>query len=310
MLDRNLNLSDSLETFTALASPVRLQILRLLALGPRNLKTLAAEVGLSNAILTFHVRKLEEGGLVTSQRVLEGKAHHKVCRLAVDRLVLELMPPGAADPCHEIEVPVGHYTDIVALPTCGIATREKVIGKFDDPRYFLDPDRVNAGILWFGGGHVEYRIPNHLLRSQEPTSLEITMELGSEAPGVNSDWPSDLVFILNGLKAAEWTCPGDFGDRRGQYTPSWWNPGVGQYGVRKVLRINTAGTWLDGEKTCDRTLVDYDLRQPLWTFRIAAPVDAVHAGGLTLYGGGFGNYGRDLLFRLMWKPLPPPVPLR
>jgi predicted transcriptional regulator len=310
MRDLNLTLADGLPAFTALASPVRLQILGLLARGPRDLSTLAAEVGLSNAILTFHVRKLEEGGLVTSERVLDGRAHRKVCRLAVDRLALELAPAPDAEPCHEVEVPVGHYADIQAEPTCGIATVDRVLGSFDDPRTFLDPDRFKAGILWFGSGFVEYRVPNQLLRSQEPTSLEITMELGSEAPGVNNDWPSDLVFRLNGVDAATWTCPGDYGDKRGRFTPAWWPPEVGQYGVRKVLRVDDQGTWLDGQKVGARGLGDYDLRQPTWRFQIAAPADAVHPGGLTIYGGGFGNYGRPLVFRLAWRPLSPPPAIR
>lgn len=307
MPDLNLSLATSLTAFTALASPVRLHILSLLGQGPRNLKTLAAEVGLSNAILTFHVRKLEEGGLVTSERVLEGKAHHKVCRLAISRLTVDLSD-SVPEPCHEVVVPVGHYSDIRADPTCGIATRDRVIGRFDDPRYFHDPERVNAGILWFGGGHIEYRVPNHLLRSQELTALEVVMELGSEAPGINADWPSDQEFWVNGVLAAGWTCPGDFGDRRGRFTPAWWNPGVGQYGVRKVLRIDALGTWLDGLKASELTLEDYDLKRPALTFRIAAPSTGVHPGGLTLYGGGFGNYGRDLLFRMTWRPLPPKAP--
>lgn len=306
MAEKTLNLDDALVTFTALASPVRLHILRLLAQGPRDLSTLAAEVGLSNAILTFHVRKLEEGGLVTAERVLDGRAHRKVCRLALDRLTLELQGPVAAEPVWEVEVPVGHYADIQATPTCGIATPDRVLGTFDDPRTFLDPDRFKAGILWFGSGFVEYRVPNQLLKSQEPTSVEVTLELGSEAPGVNDDWPSDLVFSLNGVDAGGWTCPGDFGDRRGRFTPAWWPPEVGQYGVRKVLRIDDQGTWLDGQKVGPRGLGDYDLRQPTWRFRIAAPADAVHPGGVTIYGGGFGNYGRHLLFRVAWRPVSPP----
>ena len=49
----------------------------------------------------------------------------------------------------EVSVPVGHYTDFEAFPTCGIATTQKMIGHYDNPTYFLDPERVHAGILWF-----------------------------------------------------------------------------------------------------------------------------------------------------------------
>ena len=48
------------------------------------------------------------------------------------------------------------------------------------------------------------------------------MELSSEAPGVNSNWPSDISFCLNDESIGIWTSPGDFGDVRGIFTPDWW----------------------------------------------------------------------------------------
>lgn len=87
---------------------------------------------------------------------------------------------------------MGHYTDLAASPTCGIATTEKLIGYYDDPRYFLDPQRVDAGILWFAKGYVEYKVPNYLFMDQTVQEIEISMEIGSEAPSVNEKWPSDI----------------------------------------------------------------------------------------------------------------------
>lgn len=89
-------------------------------------------------------------------------------------------------------MPVGHYTDLEASPTCGIATTEKLIGYYDDPRYFLDPQRVDAGILWFAKGYAEYKVPNYLFMDQTVQEIEISMEIGSEAPSVNEKWPSDI----------------------------------------------------------------------------------------------------------------------
>jgi predicted transcriptional regulator len=97
-------------------------------------------------------------------------------------------------------MPVGHYTSFDVHPICGLATREKLIGQFDDPRYFLDPERVNAAILWFGQGFVEYKTPNYLLPSQQPEELEISFEIASEAPGANDQWPSDIRFYLNDVR--------------------------------------------------------------------------------------------------------------
>lgn len=55
---------ESLPVYEALASSVRLHMLRLLAENPMNVKELAAAVNLSSAIMTMHVRKLEAAGLI------------------------------------------------------------------------------------------------------------------------------------------------------------------------------------------------------------------------------------------------------
>ncbi len=291
-----------LPVYEALASSVRLKIIQLLSKKSMNIKELAGELGLSSAIVTMHVRKLEEAQLIKSQRIHSNGALHKVCSLAVERLEVQF-PQEAVNHAkvHEFSLPIGHYTDFSITPTCGIATVEKLIGYFDDPRYFLDPERVNAGILWFTQGFVEYRVPNHLLSVQTPVALEITMELGSEAPGVNSNWPSDITFFFDTILLGQWTSPGDFGGSRGKYTPEWWSLGVGQFGLLKVLRIDASGTYMDGRKISGTTLGELDIRQKQWTFRIAVLAEAEHPGGVTIFGSGFGNYNQDILFRLYYN---------
>lgn len=291
----------SLPIFTALGSPVRLRILELLAQRPMNVKDLADALHLSSAIMTMHVRKLEEAKIISCTRMTTNGGVQKLCSLAADTIEIEL-PSSKMETrqVHEFSVPVGHYTDFSAAPTCGLATTEKLIGHYDDPRYFLDPERVHAQILWFTEGYVEYKVPNYLLDGQEPESLEISMELGSEAPGVNSTWPSDITFYLNQIRLGSWTSPGDFGGKRGKYTPSWWSQHVGQYGLCKSIRINKTGAYIDGKKLSDNGLDHLDIRQKYWTFRIAVLPDSKHVGGVTLFGRGFGNYNQDIRFRLYY----------
>ena len=69
----------------------------------------------------------------------------------------------------------------------------------------------------FTNGFVEYVIPNFIPGFQKITQISITMELSSEAPGVNSDWPSDIEFYLNDKPLGCWTSPGDFGDVKGLF---------------------------------------------------------------------------------------------
>jgi predicted transcriptional regulator len=287
-----------LPLFEALASEVRLRILALLAEAPMNNKDLAARLGLSGAIVTMHIRKLQEAGLVTSVRIRRDGGTHKLNSLAADAIEITL-PRRAAAGCalHAISVPVGHYTDFEVYPTCGLATTHHLIGQLDDPRHFLHPERMNANILWFGRGFVEYRIPNYLLPSQRLTELEISLELGSEAPGVSLHWPSDIRFYVNGTDVGYWTSPGDSGDGRGTYSPDWWGDNINQYGYLLVLRIRADGTYIDGERISNVTIADLPVERNHWTFRLAVHEEAVHVGGLTIYGTGFGNYNQDIVFR-------------
>ncbi|CAM4471556.1 ArsR/SmtB family transcription factor [Paenibacillus typhae] len=292
---------DSLPVYEALSSAVRLHMLRLLAVQPMNVKELAGAVNLSSAIMTMHVRKLEAAGLITTHMAPGKSGLQKICSLAAERA--EILFPAADKTerkAHRKEIPVGHYSDFQIEPTCGLATTTQVIGSFDDPRYFWDMERMNAGILWFGKGFVEYKIPNFLLSSQQPEELVITMEIASEAPSINNNWPSDITFTLNGTELGFWTSPGDYGDSRGKYTPSWWPALTNQYGLLKQLRITPKGTFMDGLKLSDITLDQVGIRDKQWTFRLSVEEDAEHIGGLTLFGKGFGNYNDDLIVELFY----------
>jgi predicted transcriptional regulator len=291
-----------LPVYEALSSSVRLKIINLLAQKEMNIKQLAEQLGLSSAIVTMHIKKLEASTIIHCERKSINGSVQKLCFLDIDSLEIDFPNKvSIARNYHEFAMPIGHYSDFNATPTCGIATAEKIIGQYDDPRYFLDPERVNAGILWFTEGYVEYRIPNFLLSVQQPEELEISMELGSEAPGINNNWPSDITFFLNEHRIGNWTSPGDFGNSRGKYTPEWWSLQVGQYGLYKAIRITQEGSYIDGIKVSETTLSSLDIRQKYWSFRIAVLPDAVNVGGVTLFGKGFGNYSRDITFKLYFK---------
>jgi len=291
----------SLPVYEALSSSVRLKIMTLLADKPMNIKELAEALNLSSAIMTMHVRKLENADLISSHMAPGRSGLQKICTLSADGIEI-IFPHKMQNErnSYRTEIPVGHYSDFQIEPTCGLATTEHIIGGFDDPRFFWDHERMNAGILWFGKGYVEYKIPNFLLASQNPEELIISMEIASEAPETNNDWPSDITFTLNGVRLGSWTSPGDFGDQRGKYTPNWWANHINQYGLLKQLRVTGKGTFIDSHQISEMTLNDVNIREKQWTFRLSIEEDARHIGGLTLFGKGFGNYNEHLISELYY----------
>lgn len=289
-----------LPLYEALASEVRWEIMDIIADREMNVKDIAAVLELSPSIVTMHIRKLEDTGLIGSRRVRINGGTHKLCYLKQNQIEIELPSASQTSRTREQTIAVGHYTAFNIHPTCGLGTLEKEIGVWDDPRYFLDPERVHAAILWFGKGYVEYKTPNFVLPDQTTDAIEISMELASEAPGLRDHWPSDIRFTFNGISLGTWTSPADFGRAaRGKYTPEWWHRNVNQYGLLKTIRIDTSGTYMDGERMSDITLADIKLSEPFWTLRFTVDEESPNVGGLTIYGAGFGNHDQDIVIRVL-----------
>ncbi|ETT29926.1 MarR family transcriptional regulator [Paenibacillus sp. FSL R5-192] len=289
-----------LPLYEALASEVRWRIMDMIADREMNVKDIAAVLELSPSIVTMHIRKLEDAGLIGSRRVRINGGTHKLCYLKQNQIEIELPSASQTSRTREQTIAVGHYTAFDIHPTCGLGTLEKEIGVWDDPRYFLDPERVHAAILWFGKGYVEYKTPNFVPPDQTTDAIEISMELASEAPGLRDHWPSDIRFTFNGVSLGKWTSPADFGRAaRGKYTPEWWHRNVNQYGLLKTIRIDGSGTYMDGEWMSDVTLVDIKLSEPFWTLRFTVDEESPNVGGLTIYGAGFGNHDQDIVIRVL-----------
>lgn len=297
---------DSVPFFEALASKVRIKILQLLAQnGEMNLKEIAEQLSLSSAIISMHVNKLENSGLVVSKIVKRDGRNQRICTISdIDRLLIFPKHQYAHKLHYDIELGVGHYTNLNISPTCGIVTAEKTIGDFDNPVYFMDPQRIDAQLLWFSKGFVEYTVPNYVGEEFRINEISISLELSSEAPGFAEEWPSDISFFFGGQQLCTWTSPGEFGGRRGNISPSWWFPDIiGQYGLLKTIRINDTGTYIDGVQSSDVSLAHLDLTSSSWNLRVAVLESAENVGGVMLFGKGFGDFAQNILVSVYYSPV-------
>lgn len=297
------DIREGTKIFKALGSEIRLEILSLISEHQQlNMHEIADLLELSKGALTSHIRMLEEANLIEVTMATGKKGTQKICSLSHETLVADFKHCQVNDSMYEIELDIGLYFNYDVQPTCGIATIDHVIGSFDDPRFFTHPDRINAGIIWFGSGHVEYRIPNFLKPRQKVEEITISFELSSEAPGVNANWPSDIHFHLNDSFIGYWTSPGDFGDPKGLLTPPWWYADLGQYGHLKMLNISEKGTYIDGIQISDVTVNQLNLdHKSEISLRLSAPANSNNSGGLTIFGKGFGNYNQGIRIQVKWN---------
>lgn len=291
------------EVIRGLASPLRVSILKLLGTsGPMNVNQITEALGLPQSTVSSNLQVLEDVGLVMTRTQKARKGSQKVCESAFSEILVAFRDIRSDAETDEIQVsmPIGLYTQCEVSAPCGLCAMDSVIGLLDVPDTFLDPDRMKAGLLWFNRGYVEYQFPNNAkLKNAKPTEIEFSMELSSEVPGTSADWPSDISLEVNGIDIATWTSPGDFGDKRGVFTPEWWKLKGSQYGMLKSWRINGKGSFVDGVKVSNVTLADLaiDSHRSI-RMRIGVRDEADHPGGINIFGRGFGNYDQDIIMRL------------
>lgn len=301
------NLDEGLEIFKALGSELRINIIKLLQENHEmNMNELATSLGITNGALTSHIKKLEESGIIQVMTERGSHGNQKVCKVAVDKIVVDVESEENEEDqnIYNTEIKVGHYSDYDVYPTCGLATSQAIVGEVDDPRYFSHPDRINAGILWFTKGYIEYMIPNLLPSATKIDQITVSLEISSEAPGINNDWPSDISILLNDVKIGTWTSPGDHGDVQGIFTPDWWFPNWNQYGLLKMIVINKKGTFVDGLKISNVTINEFNLDyKSTVRFKFEIEEDAKNVGGITIFGSEFGNYNQDIKVRIAYSPM-------
>ncbi|PTM23627.1 transcriptional regulator [Lactobacillus sp. PFC-70] len=288
--------------FKALASPVRIKIIQILARQPMNINELSQRLGLSKSIVSMHIQKLNAAGIISVASRPAKNGRQKISELSVNYIGIKLSDSFERAFSHyDVEMPVGHFTNCAVTPTCGLATKQDYIGNLDDPQYFMDPHRVEASILWFSSGFIEYKVPNFLKATQKLQQIDISMEISSEFPFANNNWPSDISFVLNNTDLGIWESPGDYNDRRGKLNPSWWTNNMNQYGLLKTLEITQQGTFMNGDKISEVTVKNFIRQSEYWNLTFKVEKTADHPGGLTIFGKDFGNHPQGIKFKFYYE---------
>lgn len=297
---------ESLErVLKALDAPNRVKILRFLSDRVASVNEIASALEIPASTAAAHIELLEEAGLIRTELEPASRGLRKVCARMYDRIVLDLpVVDRPREEAVELTMPIGAFVDCQVAPTCGLLGGNGPIGLLDDPTSFYEPGRTDAQLIWFHHGYLEYRFPNRLPPRASPESLQLSLEVCSEAPLYNPDWPSDITVAVNGVELGTWTSPGDFGGEQGRLTPDWWTPRNTQFGLLKVWTVSERESSVDGMAISAVTVRDLQLPgSPYIAVRIAVKPDSAHVGGLNLFGSRFGNYPQDLVLRIAYRAL-------
>lgn len=279
----------------ALSNPMRIEILKLLSAQSMNVKELSQKLGVPLTSCASNIDILEAGGLITTSFQSGQRGLIKLCSIKDEELHIGFMLKHqiSHEETESYSVPIGSYSSFSANPTCGLADENGFLGRDDDSTTFYVANRFKAQLIWMSSGFLEYTIP--LKNIKNILALRFKFEICSEAPGYRNDFPSDITFSINGVNFLTWTCPGDFGGRRGKFTPQWWEEDSTQYGLLTQLKIDNQGSFLNHVQASFVRLKDLNLGDnPFIRFRIEVKKDAKNVGGFNLFGEKFGDYPNNI----------------
>jgi len=285
------------KVFNVLSSHSARKILKLVSGERLSISEIAQRINIPQSTVTVCVQKLERAGLVK----VVNNGSRRFCSGTLKNLEISISDGKKSDSGieYEIQMPVGLFSEVSAAPPCGLLSSKSVIGTLDDVRSFYHPERAKAGLVYFGKGQIKYKFQSPMHINEKPLEIQLILEMCSEAPFSNENYPSDITLWLNEVEVGTWTCPGDFGKKRGKFTPVWWNTSFSQYGLLKIWTVNQEGSFIDGKKLSERTIDELKLHKNDYIeVKLGNKEEAMNSGGMNIFGKNFGNYGKDIIMKL------------
>lgn len=288
----------------ALSSETRIEILKKLTERALSISEIAEAFYLPMSSACMHTKILEDAGLITLLPKPGLRGTQKLCGIKTSYVLVDLFAHKEgviAKPSFTESMPLGNYVECDVTAPCGIASDVSYLANEDTPYGFYSSQRNQASLIWFTNGFLEYKFSNKSLKDGPVSQIEFSFEVCAEAPGYNNDWPSDIAVELNSRRVAAFLVKGDYGDRRGALNPTWWSDSLTQYGELKRLFVTSQGCFLDEKKVSEETIESLGLMDGyFFRFRLGVDRDAVHAGGLNLFGKKFGDYAQDINMKVTY----------
>ncbi len=290
----------------ALASPIRIAILSQLRISDMSVSELAEKNFISVSSIMFHLKLLKEANLVNIVNIETKRGTKRIINRSCFGINIDLrlgLGNGEEYKIHRYfdSLPVGCYINANLGNKSAIVTKEKNFLLYDDGPFVSK--RFEAELLYTNYGFVEYGFNNGKVKNKKVKEIMFTLEICSESPYYNNDFKSDIIFSINNVELCTYTSPGDFGGRRGKYTPIFWSINSSQYGLLKNILVNEQGVFLDNILVNDKINID-NLKinkDNNIKFKIESKKESKNCGGFNIFGKNFGDYNQDIEMTIVYE---------
>lgn len=282
----------------ALSGEERVQLMRSVLYYPKSISALSNELGIPISNVSRYAEALAEAGLISISYQPGIKGHTKFCSASLLSFQIMMETSDWEKNVKQeinVEMPLGMFTYCDIQAPCGMISSTEHIDIVDNTKVFFSPRRIEAECLWFDRGFIGWDFPtNQLARCNEIT---FSFEVCSETNGYNNNWPSDITVRLNGNELTTFTSPGDFGGRRGKYTPEFWPTHCTQFGLLKKVTVDGEGVHIDNALV--NTAVTFpDLKlteRDSVRFELGIKDTSKYRGGINIFGKNFGDFNQSII---------------
>lgn len=288
----------------ALSSPIRRKILVLLTKNSYSALELANLTNIALSTMSFHLKVLKDAGLINMVSSPNKRGNEKNVSQSCENIYISFSQNNSyKKSTYTTELPIGSYFDFDITPPCVMNGKNGQIGEVDSVAPFYSSRRVEAKLFSFLKGWVEYRISTASFKDKTVNSLTFSLEICSECPNYNNSWKSDITFWVNQKEICTYHSMGDYGDRRGLLNPDWYPPQSSQYGMLVKIRIDEKGVWIDNDLVNEGVKIDDLLlnENQYFSLRLGVKHNAHYAGGVNLFGKGFGDHNQDIVVQVAFK---------
>lgn len=285
----------------AISNKYCLLIFKEISRKPMNMIEISRKTNIPISSVSKHIDTLQAAQMIFVNHQPGLKGHAKICYKQITGAQVLFLDEKVKEQNKVLtyELNVGMFSDCKIKAPCGMAGKEKII-TLDNIGTFFSPERTDAELLWFSEGFVTYKFPNEIKKHQQLNELSLSLEMCSETIYYRDKYPSDITIMINDVEIVTWTSPGDFGGRRGTFSPHYWSLNSSQFGILKKFKVTSRGVFVDDiliNPTITLSNLNLKSRSDI-KLTIKIKEDAIHKGGINIFGKNFGDHNQAIILNI------------